>query len=228
MSGGTVGPSAPRPTGPAAVCSAGPALRRPLRCRFPTPSSAWSARHSIRSRARWTAERWICSRSASSGRWPRGSRGGRRPRDAPVRLPGQPPSASSASIASSWRAAAATPRWRLADSALRTRLRSPRTERDTWRASSSSSAAPPPTMRRNVPTVSALFQVTTPRPRRSRQEAGSPRSPRRRARTAASSAPTTNSRWVRPAARLSDPWARKRPRKIRGPAVLGRARPVEG
>ena len=84
------------------------------------------------------------------------------------------PSASSWAIASSWRPAAATARWRLADSALSTRFRSPRSARETWRASSSSNAPAAPIRRRNVPTDSALFQVTTPRPRRIRHDAGRP------------------------------------------------------
>ena len=53
-------------------------------------------------------------------------------------------------MAASCRPAAATDRWRFADSAFSTRLRSPRTERATCRASSSSSAAPAPMSRRNV------------------------------------------------------------------------------
>ena len=98
--------------------------------------------HSIRSRARWTDDRVIARRSASS---PKRRFGGR-----PARIGHEPdeialcwarrPSASSWSIAWSWRPAAATARWRLADSALMTRLRSPRTDRATCRASSSSSA----------------------------------------------------------------------------------------
>ena len=44
------------------------------------------------------------------------------------------------SIASSWRPAAPTARWRFADSALRTRFSSPRSARDTCRASTSRSA----------------------------------------------------------------------------------------
>ncbi len=148
-------------------------------------------------------------RSAS----PRGSRAGPRPRDG--RSSGcsaSRPSASRAAIASSCRPAALTARCRFADSAFRTRFRSPRRARETWRASSSSSAPPAPMRRRNVPTASPLFQVTTPRPRRMRQEAGRPMSASRPARIGASSGSTTNSRCVRPPARLSEPRARNRPR----------------
>ena len=99
------------------------------------------------------------------------------------------------------------------NSALSTRLSSPRSVRDTWRASSSRSAAPAPIRRRKSPTVSLLFHVTTPRPRRIRQEAGRPASERCSARSGASPGSTTNSRCVRPPARLSEPRARKRPRR---------------
>ena len=73
---------------------------------------------------------------------PRASRGaprrpsGRRTAARPARR-----SRSSSSIAAIWRPAAPTARWRFADSALRTRLSSPRRARETWRASSSRSAA---------------------------------------------------------------------------------------
>ena len=125
-------------------------------------------------------------------------RGARRPRARRSRRAGGP--------------AALTARWRLADSALRTRFSSPRSARETWRASSSRSAPAAPIRRRNVPTASPLFQVTTPRPRRIRHDAGSPTSARRAASIGASSGSTTNSRWVRPPARLSEPRARNRPR----------------
>ena len=93
------------------------------------------------------------------------------------------PLAVSSSIAAIWRPAAPTARWRFADSALRTRFRSPRSARDTWRASSSRSAAARPDPAQEQPDVSPFFQVTTPRPRRIRHEAGSsaPLEPARRA-----------------------------------------------
>ena len=122
------------------------------------------------------------------------------------------PSASRMAIASSWRPAALTARCRLADSALRTRLSSPRRARETCRASTSRSAPAAPIRRRNVPTASPLFEVTTPRPRRRRHDAGRPMSASRATRAGASSGGTTNSRWVRPPARLSEPRARNRPR----------------
>ena len=75
-------------------------------------------------------------------------------------------------IASSCRPAALTARWRLADSALSTRLSSPRKARDTWRASISSSVPVAPMPSQNVPTASPLFEVTTPRPRRIRRGTG--------------------------------------------------------
>ena len=46
--------------------------------------------------------------------------------------------------------------------------------RATWRASSSSSDALAPIRPRNAVIDSALFQVTTPRPRRTRHDAGQP------------------------------------------------------
>ena len=85
---------------------------------------------------------------------------------------GRPPRAWA--IASSWRPAALTARWRFADSALRTRFSSPRSARETCRASTSRSAPVAPIRRRNVPTASPFFEVTTPRPRRMRHEAGKP------------------------------------------------------
>ena len=60
------------------------------------------------------------------------------------------PSRSSRPIAATWRADAATARWRFADSALITRFSSPRSARATWRASSSSNDGPAPMVRRNV------------------------------------------------------------------------------
>ena len=119
---------------------------------------------------------------------PRASRGAPRRRSRTTYgCAGSRPSASSVAIASSWRPAALTARWRLADSALSTRLSSPRSARETCRASSSSSAPVAPIRRRNVPTASPLFEVTTPRPRRSRHDAGSPNSARRAASSGASS-----------------------------------------
>ena len=91
-------------------------------------------------------------------------------------------------------------------------MRSPRSARETWRASSSRRAPPAPMRRRNVPTASPLFQVTTPRPRRIRHDAGRSISARRAARIGASAGSTTNSRCVRPPARLSEPRDRNRPR----------------
>ena len=116
-------------------------------------------------------------------------------------------------MASSWRPAALTARCRLADSALSTRLSSPRSARETCRASTSSSAPVAPIRRRNVPTASPLFDVTTPRPRRSApgRRAARCRPGGRRA-PAPRPAGSTNSRWVRPPARLSEPRARNRPR----------------
>ena len=124
--------------------------------------------------------------------------------------------------------AALTARWRFADSAFRTRFRSPRSARETWRASSSRSAPPAPIRRRNVPTASPLFQVTTPRPRRIRQDAGSSMSAEPRGQDGASSGSTTNSRWVRPPARLSDPRARNRPRSQAVRQWSAAVVPVEG
>ncbi len=100
----------------------------------------------------------------------------------------------------------------MADSALSTRLSSPRMLRATWRASSSSSDALAPIRPRNAVIDSALFQVTTPRPRRTRHDAGSPTSSSRPASSPASATGTTNSRCACPLARLSEPRARYRPR----------------
>ena len=102
----------------------GPSGRSPPR--RPMPSSSWSASRSIRSSARWTAERWRSSRAAisdsdASGVSRRASATARTVRGWSPSLP----SASSASIAASCRPEAATDRWRFADSALMTRLSSP-------------------------------------------------------------------------------------------------------
>ena len=123
------------------------------------------------------------------------------------------PSPSTCSMARTWRVAAAATRPRFAVSALRTRLSWPRRDRTTSRLSSSSTAADAPADRRNRTMVSVRFQVTTPARRRTRQAAGISTAARRAARPSASSAATTNSRCVRPAARLSEPRARKRPRR---------------
>ena len=133
--------------------------------------------------------------------------------DGPSAARASRPSASSASIAASWRPAAATDRWRLALSALRTRLSSPRRR-----------AGDAPRLelqeRRARADAARGTRRSTPRSSRSRRRArgarattrGGPTSARRAARTGASSGGTTNSRWARPAARLSDPRARNRPR----------------
>jgi hypothetical protein len=103
-------------------------------------------------------------------------------------------------------------RWRFADSALRTRFRSPRAPARPGAPRARAARPPAPIRRRNVPTVSPLFHVTTP-PRARPATTPATRHPARRAaRTAASAARTTNSRWASPAARLSEPAARKRPR----------------
>ena len=142
--------------------------------------------------------------------------------------PARRPSASSASIASSWRPAAATDRWRLALSALRTRLRSPRRLRATLRASSSrSDALAADAAQERGDRLRALPGHDTGCPRRMRQDGGQPdvaQAGREHRRLVGG---TTNSRWARPAERLSDPRARNRPRSQASPAVLGRRRPVQ-
>ena len=96
---------------------------------------------------------------------PRASRAAPPRRPAPSPIPARGGRrALSAAIASSCRPAATTVRARFADSALITRLSSPRRVRATWRASSSSRLGPAPIRRRKSWTVSALFSVTTPRP----------------------------------------------------------------
>ena len=185
--------------------------RRPWR--RPIPSSSWSASRSTRSSARWTADRWIVRRAASSDRL---ASGVSRRAAATSRTTGgcraSRPSASSIAIASRCRPAALTARWRFADSAFRTRFSSPRSARDTCRASISRSVPAAPMRRRNVPTASPFLEVTTPRPRRTRHDTGRPISASRAARIGASAGSTTNSRCVRPPARLREPRARKRPR----------------
>ena len=154
--------------------------RRPRR-------AAVSASRSIRSSARWTAERWIPSRSASSPSVASGvsRRASATEPDDVGLLRELAARASSSSIAAIWRPAAPTARWRFADSALMTRFRSPRSARDTWRASTSSSAPVAPIRRRNVPDEVAVLPASRrPRPRRIRHEAGSPASPSRSASTA--------------------------------------------
>ena len=145
---------------------------------------------------------------------PRASRAAPPPRPGPsaAALPRRP-SASRASIAASWRPAAATDRCRLADSALITRLSSPRIVRATLRASSSRSDALAPIRPRNavmdlgaLPGDDAVAAPDAPRRREPDVRQAF------RARIGASSTVTTNSRWARPTARLSDPRARNRPR----------------
>ena len=179
-----------------------------------TASSSWTAR-SLDPLERPLDRRPVevaAARRAPTG-WPRASRDGRPRRAGRLRLLGRagrrPRGRRSRRAGGPRRSprAAGSP-----TPAFRTRLRSPRSARDTCRASSSSSPPAAPMRRRNVPTASPLFQVTTPRPRRIRHEAGSSMSASRAARTGASIGSTTNSRWVRPPARLSEPQARKRPR----------------
>ena len=137
------------------------------------------------------------------------------------------PSASSSPIAAICRPAAPTARWRFADSAFRTRFRSPRSARDTWRASSSRSAPPAPIRRRNRPTVSPLFHVTTPRPRRIRHDAGSPTSPSRSA-SDRRLVRVDDELEVRPAAREAERAAgEEQAAQVGHPAVLGGRRPIE-
>ena len=95
-------------------------------------------------------------------------------------------------------------------------------------ASSSSRAAPAPIRRRNRPTVSALFQADdAPPPVASRHAAGSPSCSRCAARTGASAGGTTNSRCVRPLARLERAAGEEQAAEVGHPAVLGRGVPVE-
>ena len=117
---------------------------------------------------------------------PPASRGARRPpagrRTAASR---RRPSASSVAIASSWRPAALTARWRFADSALRTRLSSPRRARETWRASTSSRAPDAPIRRRKVPDRLPVLgghhaPPATDAPRDGQPELGQPRGQLRR------------------------------------------------
>ena len=200
------------------------------RARRPMPSSSWSASRSSRSSARWTAERWRSRRAAisdsdASGVSRRASATARTMRGCSASRP----SASSASIAASWRPAAATARWRLADSALRTRLRSPRSDRATLprlelqqrRAAADPAAG-------TCRSVSALFHVTTPRPRRSRHAAGSPTSASRarEVRRLVGAGRRTRGGSGR-AARLSEPRARNRPRSHAQRQWSGGRRPVE-
>ncbi len=106
----------------------------------------------------------------------------------------------------------AMPRRRFAVSAFSCRLRSLRSSLETVRDSSSRTVAEAPVRRRKRLTVAALFQVTTPLARRTRTVAGSPSSASWSASPCASPCGSTNSRCVRPPARLSEPRARKRPR----------------
>ena len=128
--------------------------------------------------------------SRAARRAPRGSppasRGGRRPRAGRrTAASRRRPSASSVAIASSWRPAALTARWRFADSALRTRLSSPRRARETWRASTSSRAPDAPIRRRKVPDRLAVLgghhaPPATEAPRDGQPELGQPRGQLRR------------------------------------------------
>ena len=146
----------------------------------PTGSASRVARRSRRSSARWTAERWISSRSASSARLASGvSRRASATSRTTYGCFARRPSASSVAIASSWRPAALTARWRFADSALRTRLSSPRRARETWRASSSSRAPAAPIRRRKVPDRLAVLRghdapPATQAPRDRQPELGQP------------------------------------------------------
>ena len=119
-----------------------------------------------------------------------------------------------------------TARWRFADSALSTRLRSPRSARDTWRASSSSSAAaradPAQERADRLAALPGHDAAAAPDPPRRRQpDVREPRGEDRRPR----SAPTTNSRWVRPP-RQAERAAGEEPAAQPGdPAMVGRRRP---
>ena len=99
--------------------------------------------------------------------------------------------------------------------------------RATWRASSSSSDALAPIRPRNAVIDSALFHVTTPRPRRTRHDAGSPTSPSRPASSRAS-ADRHDELEVGVPAREAQRATRQEPAAQPGePAVLRRVRPVE-
>ena len=171
------------------------------------------ASRSRRSSARWTAERWISSRSASSARLASGvSRRAsatsrttygcvREPAVGVERRDGVELAAGGADRALEVRRLGVEDPVELAAQRPRDL---PRLELEQRPGA--------PIRRRNVPTASPFFEVTTPRPRRSRHETGSPKSVSRAASSGASSGSTTNSRWVRPPARLSEPRARNRPR----------------
>ena len=181
-------------------------VARPPRRRGGRAARAGRARAAPRTGGGRGARRSRTARPPASRAWPRPPRGP----SAAARPAGRPPRARRSRPAGG--PTAATDRCRFADSALSTRLSSPRRLRATWRASSSSSDALAPIRPRNVVIDSALFQVTTPWPRRTRHAAGSPTASSRRASSAASSTVTTNSRCAWPPARLSEPRARKRPR----------------
>ena len=133
---------------------------------------------------------------------------------------------------------ARTARDRFASSAFTTRLRWPCSWRVTSRDSSSRTLADAPIRRSRVSTPSMLFQVTTPRPRRMRHEAGAarsrrpappaparPRAPRRAPgacgprRGSASRAPGTRPRSHASAAVVG----RERPSRRRAPAASSQA-----
>ena len=99
--------------------------------------------------------------------------------------------------------------------------------RATLRASSSRSDALAPRRPRKEAIDSALFHVTTPEPRRMRQEAGRPTSPRRAASSGASSA-RDHELEMGPTRREAQRPAGEEPAaQPGGPAVLGRRRPVQ-
>ena len=189
------------------------------------------ASRSSRSSARWTAERWISSRSASSARLASGvSRRASATQPDDVRLLGAAGRRRRASsIASSWRPAALTARWRFADSALRTRLSSPRSARDDLaRLELEQRARSPRSGAGTSPTASAAL------PRHDAHgRAGAATTPAARPRRAARASSTAPRRVddeleVRPAAGQAQRAAGEEPAaQPRRAAVVRRRRPVE-
>ena len=190
-------------------------------------SASIVARRSSRSRARWTADRWISSRSASSARVASGvSRRASATRRTTSGCSASRPSASSVAIASSWRPAALDRPLEVGrlgvehavELAAERPRDLPRLELEQRPGRRRSGAG-------TCPTASPLFHVTTPRPRRSRHDAGSPTRPSRRRGSGASSG-VDDELEVRPAAGEAQRAAGEEPAAQPGrPAVLGRRSP---
>ena len=178
------------------------------------PSPGWSASHSIRPSARWTAERCRSRRSASS---PRVASGVSRRAAATARTTGgwRHESAIGIELVDGARAGGRTPRPlrpRFADSALMTPVElAAERPRDLARLELEERCAGADATQERPDGLGAL-PGDDAAPRRSRHAAGRSIIASRRASSGASSLGTTNSRWVRPPARLSDPWDRNVPR----------------